>query len=115
MEKPKDDSFLEASTGPEYQTLTATWQGIDLDIRHCTRWLCSSGEHITQHIEIRSAGKVALPITGTGYRSCFLNGAEALAEFDMDPVQYVLWWLNEAAKSKGWRAQVEAARQLSLF
>lgn len=99
----------------EYQTYQAEWQGIALEIRHSSRWLCSHGEMVTQHIEIRSEGKVALPVTETGYRSHFMNGADALAEFNNDPVAFVLFWLDEAANDKAWLAKVEAARQYSLF
>ncbi len=100
----------------EYATYEATWAGIDLEIRHCPNWFSMPEDgFVTQHIEIRSAGKVPLPITGTGYRSHFMNGEQALAEFDNDPVAFVLCWLDEAAKSKEWQDQVDAARQFSLF
>lgn len=99
----------------EYQTYQAQWQGIGLEIRHCPRWLCSSGELITQHVEVRSVDKVPLPITNTGYRSHFMHGAEALAEFDDDPVAFIVWLLDEAAKSKEWQQRVEADRQFELF
>jgi len=100
----------------DYQSYRAEWQGIGLEIRHCPRWFGSErDDFLTQHIEIRSDGRVVLPITETGYRSHFLNGAEALAEFDHDPVAFVLWWLDDAAQSKEWQAQVEASRQGSLF
>ncbi len=115
MERSDPDFDKETLDRPEYQTFNATWQGIDLEIRHCPRWLCSSGDYVTQHIEIRSAGKVRLPITETGYRSHFMNGAEALAEFDDDPVAFVLWMLDGAGQNKEWLAQVEADRQYSLF
>jgi hypothetical protein len=112
MEKPADH---ETPRQPEYQSYQTDWQGIELKIRHCQRWLCSHGEMITQHVEIRSEDKVALPITDTGYRSHFMNGADALAEFDNDPVEFVHCWLDEAAKSKKWLAYIEAARQYPLF
>ncbi len=70
---------------------------------------------ITQHIEIRSQDKRILPITETGYRSHFMNGSEALAEFNHDPVEFVLWWLEEAAKDPNWKRREEADRQGSLF
>ncbi|PCH75120.1 MAG: hypothetical protein COC12_01865 [Rhodobacteraceae bacterium] len=110
MERPND-----LPEQPEYQTYRTEWQGIGLEIRHCSRWLCSSGELITQHVEVRSAGKVPLPITDTGYRSHFMHGAEALLEFDDDPVGFMVWWLDEAAKSKEWKQKVEADRQFELF
>ena len=100
---------------PEYQSFEAEWQGIALEIRHCRRWLCGHGEQITQHIEIRAAGKVPLPVTETGYRSQFMHGADALAAFGDDPVAYVLAWLNEAAKDPQWTRRAEERRQYSLF
>ena len=100
----------------EYETYCVSWQGIALEIRHCPSWFSMPGDgFVTQHIEIRSAGKAPLPVTTTGYRSHFINGETALAEFGDDPVAIVLWWLDEAAKSKEWQDQVDAARQYSLF
>ena len=92
------------------------WQGIDLNISYCPRWLCSDGDElITQHIEIRSTDKTALPITETGYRSCFLMGAEALEEYQNDPVHFVLEWLNDASQTKKWKDHLETSRQGDLF
>lgn len=100
----------------EYETYVTEWRGISLEIRHCPNWFSMpEDDFVTQHIEFRSEGKQILPVTETGYRSHFLNGADALAEFNHDPVAYVLAWLDEAAKCKKWLAQVEAARQYPLF
>lgn len=100
----------------EYEEHRAIWRGIELEIRHCHNWLPNTlSPFVTQHIEIRSADKRLLPITETGYRSHFLNGAEALAEFDHDPVAFVLWWLDEAAKDPGWPQREFEDRQRSLF
>lgn len=100
----------------EYEEHTVTWRGIELEIRHCHNWLPNNASpFVTQHIEIRSADKRLLPITETGYRSHFLNGAEALAEFDHDPVAFVLWWLDEAAKDPSWQRREFEDRQGSLF
>ncbi len=100
---------------PEYQTYQASWQGIALEIRYCPSWLSQNSVMVTQHIEIRSEDKVILPVTDTGYRSHFMNGADALDAFSGDPVAFVLSWLDEAAKSKTWQAKADAARQYSLF
>jgi hypothetical protein len=75
----------------------------------------AGGWFVTQHIEIRNEGKRMLPITETGYRSHFMNGAEALAAFNYDPVEFVLYWLDEAAKDPAWKRREEADRQGSLF
>ena len=100
----------------EYQISTANWRGIGLEIRHCPNWFSMPEDgFVTQHIEIRSEGKRILPVTETGYRSHFMNGAEALAEFNYDPVEFVLFWLDEAAKDPAWKRREEADRQGSLF
>jgi len=114
MENMSDDQHSETET-TETQTYQVEWQGIALEIRHCPSWLSTNSEMTTQHIEICSEGRVALPVTETGYRSHFMNGADSLAEFDNDPVAFVHFWLDDAAKDKAWLAQVEAARQYSLF
>lgn len=100
----------------EYEEHFASWRNIELEIRHCRNWLPNTAApFVTQHLEIRSQYKRPLPITDTGYRSHFMNGAEALAEFDNDPVAFVLWWLEEAAKDPSWKRKEEEARQGSLF
>lgn len=110
MEKP------ELQNRVEYETYLTTWQWIDLEIRHCSCWLSSAeDDFVTQHIEIRSEGKVPLPITRTGYRSHFENGADALNEFGDDPIEFVLWLLTEAAKDLTWKRKEEDRRQGTLF
>lgn len=100
----------------EYKTYTAFWHGVELEIRHCPCWFSMSEDCFdTQHIEVRSRDKRLLPITETGYRSHFMNGAEALVEFENDPVAFVLWWLDEAAKDPNWKRKEVDDRQGSLF
>ena len=100
----------------EYDCFRASWRGIKLEIRHCPCWFSMpEDDFVTQHIEVRSQGKRLLPITDTGYRSHFMNGLEALIEFDNDPVAFVLWWLDEAAKDPSWQRKAEDDRQGSLF
>lgn len=97
----------------EFETV---WQGIELKINYCPRWMCSGcDEMITQHIEIRSTDKAPIPITETGYRSCFLMGTDVLEEYQNDPTQFVLAWLNEASQTKKWKNHVEQSRQGDLF
>jgi len=106
----------EAREHPEYQTYSVNWQGIDLEIRHCPCWFSMLEDGpVTQHIEICTEGKRILPITETGYRSHFMNGADALAVFNHDPVKFVLHWLDEAAKNSAWKRREEADRHGSLF
>lgn len=64
----------------EYEIYSVSWRGMDLEIRHCPCWLSMPDDKfVTQHLEIRSTSKRILPITETGYRSHFINGANALA------------------------------------
>lgn len=87
------------------------WQGINITVRHCHRWLSASGDYHVQHIELRSEDRVPLPITETGYKSHYLCGAEALADYGNDPVSYVIAWLGHEAKATNW----EPVRQMELF
>ena len=113
MERPQE---IETPERGKYLIHAATWEGVLLEIRHCPCWFSMpEDDFITQHIEIRSQDKRLLPITETGYRSHFMNGAEALAEFDNDPVTFVLWWLDEAAKDPRWKRKEVDNRQGSLF
>lgn len=106
----------EASERAEYQIHTANWRGIGLEVRHCPCWFSMPEEgFVTQHLEIRTEDKRKLPITATGYRSHFMNGAEALAAFNYDPVEFVLHWFEEAANDPAWKRREEADRQGSLF
>lgn len=99
----------------EYETYAVNWEGIDLVIRHCRSWLSANVDFQTQHIEVQSAGSVPLPITSTGYRSIFLNGSEALAEYQGNPVNYVLSYLRHEAEGKDWQWKMEQDRQPDLF
>lgn len=110
MEKP------ERRERAEYDCHWASWCGIELEIRYCPCWFSMpEDDFVTQHIEIRSQDKRLLPITDTGYRSHFMNGVNALIEFDNDPVTFVLWWLDEAAKDPTWERKSDEDRQGSLF
>lgn len=93
----------------EYETYAIQWQGISITVSHCDSWLCDDGS--VQHIELHAAGRTSLPVTHTGYRSLFLQGQSALADFNDDPVAYVIAWLDHEASSQNWTR----VQQLSLF
>lgn len=108
--------YREQHERAEYETYQVTWQEISIEIRHCQNcFSMSDDDFVTQHIEVKSLDKRLLPITKTGYRSHFMNGAEALEEFGNDPVAFVLWWLDETAKDPVWKRKEEDGRQGSLF
>ena len=105
------EAFEQTETQDEYITYQVIWQDRVITIRYNPNWL-----HVNvQHIEIQGLENELLPITETGYRSCFLNEAEALAEFDSDPVRYVLAWLETASGSKSRQDHDNQSRQGSLF
>ena len=97
------------STATTYTEYKLVWQDIPIKLRHCRSWLCNDGS--VQHIELHSQDNDPLPVTETGYRSHFLCGQNALAEFDDDPVIYTLAWLDRTATATGWQRE----RQLRLF
>ncbi|MDO9223587.1 MAG: hypothetical protein Q7U20_07735 [Caulobacter sp.] len=94
------------------ETFTTDWQGIALSVTFEARWLNSESANIA-HLQVKSVGRIPLPITETGYRSHFLPADEVAAAGGA--VAYVLAWLNHAATAPEWRARPEAMGQLSLF
>jgi hypothetical protein len=94
------------------QTHTIEWRGITVCITFEPDWL-SMG--YTSHLELRTVQpeRAQLPVTETGYRSHFISigTVEALG----GPIDYTLAWLDEAARSKAWKAVEAAQKQLKLF
>ena len=82
---------------------TITWRGIQIAITFTPEKF-----GMTEHIELHSENKIALPVTETGYRSHFIP-VGTVAQHG-DPVAYVTAWLNFEAERTGWRGT-----QLSLF
>ena len=97
----------------QYTSYHLEWEGISILVKWCPRWLGENAPHQIAHLEIHAANREPLPMTGTGYRSHFIDkeAVEALG----GPVSYVSAWLAEAAAAPEWQAQVQASRQLSLF
>ncbi len=90
---------------------TITWSGIEIEIGYWPlKW------NTISHVTIKSVlpAGAPLPITATGYLSHFFHpSAEPLTEFEI--IAFVREWLHEAAQSKTWQQQAEAARQGRLF
>lgn len=86
----------------------AEWRGIALEIGYVSKRFGGM-----DHIEVRSAESVPLPITETGYRSLFIS-PECLEEYD-GPQAYALAWLDHEAQSAVWKRHEADRRQLSLF
>lgn len=99
-------------------TTTLHWEGVELCISYEPDWLNLGQNHPGTehaHLEVQSLQpeRAPLPITETGYRSAFLPNEDI--DLAGGPIAYVQAWLDQAAKSREWRDQVDAARQLSLF
>jgi hypothetical protein len=84
------------------------WQGLSLSVTFDSDW---SGLGYVAHIEVVTVkpDRAPNPISETGYKSHFLpvNEIESAQELR----QYVLAWLEHAAKKSRW----QASAQLSLF
>ena len=82
---------------------TITWHGIQIAITFTPEKF-----GMTEHIELHSESRIALPVTETGYRSHFIPMGTVAQEGG--PVAYVTAWLDHEAERTGWRGT-----QLSLF
>ncbi|MFC3052294.1 hypothetical protein [Kordiimonas pumila] len=93
------------------------WQGYEIELSYNARSYNLS--HISGpnmvHIELRTVKpeRAPLPVTESGYRSHFEH-AQAVAEYE-NPVEYVMAWLDHAAKNSNWQQVENNARQFSLF
>jgi hypothetical protein len=94
------------------KTHTFTWEGIEIELTYVPK---AYGGAIA-HLEVRTINPegAPLPITETGYRSHF-HPVGTVEEGEGTLIDQVTGWLDEEAKSKAWRKQVEDSRQLSLF
>lgn len=95
----------------EPQTFRLIWQGIEIEIVYTPRrWT------VIDHLDIRSVKpeRAPLPITGTGYRSHFMQPGTIDAHGG-DVVAQVRAWLDGEAATLEWREYVEAGRQRDLF
>lgn len=82
---------------------TITWRGIQVEIIYTPEKF-----GMTEHIELHSENRVALPVTETGYRSHFIP-METVAQHG-GPVAFVAGWLDFEAERTDW-----CGTQLSLF
>lgn len=84
-------------------THNITWRGIEIEIT-----FTPDRHGIAEHLELKTRTGAPLPVTQTGYRSCFLVPG-SVAEHG-GTVAFVLAWLDCEAKRTGWNGA-----QLSLF
>ncbi|MEL6464961.1 MAG: hypothetical protein AAFQ58_08330 [Pseudomonadota bacterium] len=91
---------------------TFTWDGIGIELTYMPR---AYGGTIA-YLEVRTINPegAPLPITETGYRSCF-HLVGAVEESEGTLIEQVTAWLNHEAKSKKWQKYLIESRQFSLF
>ena len=98
--------------------LTLEWEGISVDIEYNDEWSnFPELNHYVHHIAIKRRDKGQLPMSETGYRSHFMAGTnkeDALQPYE-NAIDLVKAWLDEAGKSKKWKAYVASQKQLTLF
>jgi hypothetical protein len=94
---------------------TIVWRGITIEVRYEECWLGADGPFSTAHLELESIApaRAPLPVTETGYRSHFTPAAVIAAAGGA--VAFATAWLEREAGAKAWKAQEEAARQMTLF
>ena len=87
-----------------------TGEGIRLRITHARDYLVEG----TDHVEVESIHpkRASLPITGTGYRSCFIDWRELRAAGG--PVAFIQGWLARETQAKDWKKRDPAAPGRSL-
>ncbi len=98
-----------------YQATGFDWHGISVSVAFCPDWCRAWSEvhgYPLWHIEVTSAGRVALPMMPAGYQSLFVSGA-IMDEWG-GPIPYVRAGLDMAARDPEW-TQRETAEQLTLF
>ena len=61
-----------------YQSWDIEWEGIPITVRYHDDWVkCVDADIV--HVEIKSEDRQALPMTDTGYRSCFTDRSHVAA------------------------------------
>ncbi len=90
-----------------YERFKLTWQGHTIEVSYQRNWLNSGW----CHLELRSTEP--LPVTATGYRSCFIVLDDTLSQNDLKV--RVLAWLDDAATKPKWQRFLAENRQLKLF
>lgn len=85
------------------ETHRIIWRGIEIGITFTPEKF-----GMADHIELHAAGRSALPVTETGYRSLFLSAG--VVTDHGGAVAFVIAWLDDEAKRTGW-----SGAQLSLF
>lgn len=95
----------------DQQIFQLHWQGIDIEVTYTPRrW------GVIDHLDIRSVKpeRAPLPITGTGYRSHFMQ-PDTIDAHGGDVVAQVRAWLDDEARAPEWQQYIISKRQGELF
>jgi hypothetical protein len=90
------------------------WQDMEITIEYAGNYSDAYRETYGVsliHLEINCA--FPLPITETGYRSCFIR-ADQMAEWE-SPVEFIKSWLDKEMNSPKWIELEAQTRQFNLF
>jgi hypothetical protein len=87
------------------------WRDMTCRVKHTQNYLSPGWTHI--EITVVSPKGAPLPITGTGYRSHFLD--EELLAAAGGPVTFFQRWIEHEATTKAWAKAEFKWRQLELF
>lgn len=102
---------MEASSTQPAEIFRFEWQGVEIQVTFTAQYF-GTMDHLA--IETIAPTRAPLPITGTGYRSHFMQPG-TIADHGGDVVAQVRAWLDEEAITPAWQAHVAASRQGSLF
>ena len=102
---------METGINQPAETHRFDWHGVEIRVTFTPRYF-GVMEHLA--IETIAPARAPRPITGTGYRSHFMQPG-TIAAHGGDVVAQVRAWLDEKAASPTWQAHVAASRQGSLF
>jgi hypothetical protein len=92
-------------------THNLVWRDITCRVKHTPNYISKGWSHL--EIVVVSPKGAPLPITGTGYRSHFLD-AELIAKAG-GPVAFFQRWLDSEATTKAWAKAEFKWRQGDLF
>jgi hypothetical protein len=87
------------------------WRDMTCRVKHTPNYLSPGWTHI--EITVVTPKGAPLPITGTGYRSHFLD--EELLAAAGGPVAFFQRWIEQEATTKTWAKAEFKWRQLELF
>jgi hypothetical protein len=93
------------------KTFKLVWRHVTCRVRHTPNYISTGWSHI--EIMVVKPKGAPIPITGTGYKSHFLD--EELLAKGGGPVAFFSRWIEQEATTKQWAKAEYKWRQLELF